>query len=42
LKIEICILGFIDLLGQDSLDAINTGDPIKVHEVGTVEVGGGE
>ena len=29
----------IDLLGQDFLDAVNTGDPVKVHEDGTVEVG---
>ena len=29
----------IDLLGQDFLDAANTGDPISVHEDGTVEVG---
>ena len=29
----------IDLLGQDFLDAVNTGDPIKVTEDGTVEVG---
>ena len=29
----------IDLLGQDFLDAVNTGDPINVHEDGTVDVG---
>ena len=29
----------IDLLGQDFLDAVNTGDPVKIHEDGTVEVG---
>jgi len=29
----------IDLLGQDFLDAVNTGDPISVHEDGTVEFG---
>jgi len=29
----------IDLLGQDFLDAVNTGDPISVHEDGTVEIG---
>jgi hypothetical protein len=29
----------IDLLGQDFLDAVNTGDPIAVHEDGTVEIG---
>jgi hypothetical protein len=29
----------IDLLGQDFLDAVNTGDPVKVHEDGRVEVG---
>jgi predicted aconitase with swiveling domain len=29
----------IDLLGQDFLDAVNTGDPVKVHENGTVEIG---
>jgi predicted aconitase with swiveling domain len=29
----------IDLLGQDFLDAVNTGDPIRVHEDGTVEIG---
>ena len=29
----------IDLLGQDFLDAVNTGDPISVQEDGTVEVG---
>ena len=29
----------IDLLGSDFLDAVNTGDPIKVSEDGTVEIG---
>ena len=29
----------IDLLGQDFLDAVNTGDPVSIHEDGTVEVG---
>ncbi len=29
----------IDQLGQDFLDAANTGDPIKVFEDGTVEIG---
>ena len=29
----------IDLLGQDFLDAVNTGDPISVNEDGTVEIG---
>jgi predicted aconitase with swiveling domain len=29
----------IDLLGDDFLDAVNTGDPIKVYADGTVEVG---
>ena len=29
----------IDLLGQDFLDAANTGDPIKVYEDGKVEIG---
>ena len=29
----------IDLLGQDFLDAVNTGDPISVHEDGKVEIG---
>ena len=29
----------IDMLGQDFLDAVNTGDPVKIHEDGTVEVG---
>jgi len=29
----------IDLLGQEFLDAVNTGDPISVHEDGTVEIG---
>ena len=29
----------VDLLGQDFLDAVNTGDPIKVYEDGKVEIG---
>jgi predicted aconitase with swiveling domain len=29
----------IDLLGDDFLDVVNTGDPIKVYADGTVEVG---
>ena len=29
----------VDLLGQDFLDAANTGDPIKVYEDGRVEIG---
>ena len=29
----------IDLLGQEFLDAVNTGDPISVQEDGTVEIG---
>jgi len=29
----------IDLLGDKFLDAVNTGDPISVHEDGTVEIG---
>ena len=29
----------VDLLGQDFLDAVNTGDPISVLEDGTVEIG---
>src|SRR5210317_1084333 len=29
----------IDLLGDDFLDAVNTGDPISIKEDGTVEVG---
>jgi len=29
----------IDLLGQDFLDAVNTGDPVSIHEDGTVEIG---
>ena len=29
----------IDLLGQEFLDAVNTGDPIKVYEDGKVEIG---
>ena len=29
----------IDLLGYEFLEAVNTGDPIAIHEDGTVEVG---
>ena len=29
----------IDLLGQDFLDAVSTGEPIKVYEDGRVEIG---
>jgi predicted aconitase with swiveling domain len=29
----------IDLLGDDFLEAVNTGDPIKIYTDGTVEVG---
>ncbi len=29
----------IDLLGDDFIDAVKTGDPIAIHEDGTVEVG---
>jgi predicted aconitase with swiveling domain len=29
----------IDLLGDEFLEAVNTGDPITIHEDGTVEVG---
>ncbi|PHS35880.1 MAG: hypothetical protein COB07_12865 [Sulfurovum sp.] len=29
----------IDLLGQDFLDAVSTGEPIKVYEDGKVEIG---
>ena len=29
----------IDLLGDEFLDVVNTGDPILIHEDGTVEVG---
>ena len=29
----------IDLLGDDFLDAVSTGDPVSIHEDGTVEVG---
>ena len=29
----------IDLLGQEFLDAVNMGDPIKVYEDGRVEIG---
>lgn len=29
----------IDLLGQDFLDAVNSGDPVSVYEDGRVEIG---
>jgi len=29
----------IDMLGDEFLNSINTGDPIRIHEDGTVEVG---
>ena len=29
----------IDLLGDEFLDAVKTGDPIAIYEDGTVEVG---
>lgn len=29
----------IDLLGEEFLDTVKTGDPIKVYEDGTVEIG---
>ena len=29
----------IDMLGDEFLDAVKTGDPITIHEDGTVEVG---
>jgi hypothetical protein len=29
----------IDLLGGEFLEAVSTGDPIAIHEDGTVEVG---
>jgi predicted aconitase with swiveling domain len=29
----------IDLLGDEFLDAVNTGDPVSIHEDGTVEIG---
>ena len=29
----------IDLLGDEFLEAVKTGDPISIHEDGTVEVG---
>ena len=29
----------IDLLGDEFLDAVKSGDPISIHEDGTVEVG---
>jgi predicted aconitase with swiveling domain len=30
---------FIDLLGDEFLETVKTGDPISIHEDGTVEVG---
>jgi len=29
----------VDLLGDDFLDAVKTGDKVKVHEDGTIEIG---
>jgi hypothetical protein len=29
----------IDLLGDEFIEAVKTGDPIAIHEDGTVEVG---
>ncbi len=29
----------IDMLGDEFLNVVNTGDPIRIHEDGTVEVG---
>ena len=29
----------VDLLGDDFLESVNTGDPIAIHEDGTVEIG---
>jgi hypothetical protein len=29
----------IDQLGDEFLEAVNTGDPIAIHEDGTVEIG---
>jgi len=29
----------IDLLGNEFLDAVKTGDPVNIHEDGTVEIG---
>jgi len=29
----------IDLLGDEFLDTVNTGDPVSIHEDGTVEIG---
>ena len=29
----------IDMLGDDFLKAVKTGDPVAIHEDGTVEVG---
>ncbi|MBW2404668.1 MAG: hypothetical protein JRF42_12885 [Deltaproteobacteria bacterium] len=32
-------LASLRLLGDDFLDAVKTGDKVKVHEDGTIEVG---
>jgi hypothetical protein len=29
----------IDLLGDEFLDTVNTGHPVKIHDDGTVEMG---
>lgn len=29
----------VDLLGEEFLESVNTGDPVSIHEDGTVEVG---
>ena len=29
----------IDLLGDEFLEAVETGDPVTIHEDGTVEIG---
>jgi hypothetical protein len=29
----------VDLLGDEFLETVKTGDPINIHEDGTVEVG---
>ena len=34
-----CRVITVDLLGDEFLEAVNTGDPIAIHEDGTVEVG---